>query len=281
LYKVFHDHYTNDDTVLKCQASDCIGIYGLLRHFVETRAIEDMDLQRASYLAACAVVDILLQAKRGLVELTDAAVRLNAAAAQYFDRHKAAYGTVHIKPKMHWIFDLADQFNTLAALAGEDGDEPWVPDAFVIERSHISVKESARHVHYTKTFEASVLKAHLCARVQDTRGPINPFESGLRGDCKRRGGVWVSERMEINSLELSASDVVELSSVFAIIEECILSTAGLFVSIRVLERIAELSTHSVLVSCHHGRRERWVAAEVREVLAWYRHDVDTFAVLCF
>ena len=59
----------------KAMASEMLLVYGLVRHFVETRVpeIAGLHVMRASFLAACAVVDILLRAKWGRLPFAQAA----------------------------------------------------------------------------------------------------------------------------------------------------------------------------------------------------------------
>ena len=59
---------------LKCQASELLAVYGLIRHFVQTRVPDEpgLHVKRASFLAACSVVDIILEAKYGRMPFAQA-----------------------------------------------------------------------------------------------------------------------------------------------------------------------------------------------------------------
>mgnify|MGYP006251117275 CR=1 FL=1 len=59
---------------LRCQASELLNVYGLIRHFVQTRVPDEpgLHVKRASFLAACSVVDIILEAKYGRMPFAQA-----------------------------------------------------------------------------------------------------------------------------------------------------------------------------------------------------------------
>jgi hypothetical protein len=88
-----------------------------------------------SFRALAAVVDTLIAAKNGLMTAADAADVLETIAADFLQLHQATYGTASVKPKHHWLLDLAAQIR-------RDG---LVVDAFVIERQHLLVKGVAEH----------------------------------------------------------------------------------------------------------------------------------------
>ena len=55
---------------------------------------------------------------------------MKAAVSDHMRKHLAAYGDANIKPKHHWMFDVAEQLAT----------HPCVLDAFITERLHLRVK---------------------------------------------------------------------------------------------------------------------------------------------
>jgi hypothetical protein len=79
---VFVKHrYAADTTTLKCNAGEMIGIYAMLRHFVEVRIPSDGDFaaHRDAFLAACSALDIVLLAKRDVLSPSLAAAELRRA----------------------------------------------------------------------------------------------------------------------------------------------------------------------------------------------------------
>ena len=70
------------------------------------------------------MIHLILRAKRDMLSNQTASVMLEDAVARHMDLHIAAYGLGHIKPKHHWVHDVAQQMPKC----------PCVVDAFVIER---------------------------------------------------------------------------------------------------------------------------------------------------
>ena len=112
IWRLFDQHHLGspDAEKLKCQASELIAMYPALRHFVETEIGDRPELanERRSFDAACNVLDIMLLAKRGSLNLAEAAVQLRAAVDHLLVVHKQCYGEDHLKPKHHWMYDVAD-----------------------------------------------------------------------------------------------------------------------------------------------------------------------------
>ena len=129
-----------------------------------------------------------------------AALALQRALKRHMDAHILAYGgTDHIKPKHHWLYDVAAQWLQQPSL---------VLDAFIIERLHLRVKRIADNVHNTSTFELSVLSRLVCVQ-----------EASLRQSCAstalvgpsvrlRDGPVTVADSMLVSGLRLDVDDVV-------------------------------------------------------------------------
>ena len=103
-------HLGGEAEKLKCSASEVLSLYTLLRHFVETQigVREELALERASFDAACAIIDITILAKRGVADLSSAAQLLRSAVKDHLDKHIHCYGLGNLKPKHHWMYDVAD-----------------------------------------------------------------------------------------------------------------------------------------------------------------------------
>ena len=128
--------------VMKGLMSECLSMYPMARHYIETVATEgEIDLERKSFLALCHVIDVLLSAKYGSITMGNGATLLRDAVVLYFEAHTSAYGRDHFKPKTHWLFDIADQMAELAARG-----VAVLPDCFAIERLHQASKHVAQHV---------------------------------------------------------------------------------------------------------------------------------------
>ena len=70
---------------LKCQASELLAVCGLIRHFVQTQVPDEpgLHVKRASFLAACSAVDIILEAKHGRMPFAQANLLYTYSYALY------------------------------------------------------------------------------------------------------------------------------------------------------------------------------------------------------
>jgi hypothetical protein len=86
LHRVFDEHRLSDKNPdkIKCSCAEALGLYGLLRHFFETRiaGLEEVRAEWRSFLAVCTVIDILLLAKRSSLDVVAASTQLQAATQQ-------------------------------------------------------------------------------------------------------------------------------------------------------------------------------------------------------
>ena len=92
-----------------------LGLYGIIRHWYTTEVGDRPDLvaHKASFDAACDVVDAMLQAKRGTWPIDLAAARGLEAMTRHMNAHRAIYGEDNIVPKHHWMFDVFEQMPEL------------------------------------------------------------------------------------------------------------------------------------------------------------------------
>lgn len=77
---------------------------------------------------------------------------LQRCAEHYMAVHCACYGTLFLKPKSHWMFDVVHQIQR---------DAGAVYDNFVVERLHLRVKKVATHSLNTMRFEKTVMSGLL------------------------------------------------------------------------------------------------------------------------
>ena len=143
----------------KATASDLLTLYTILRHFVQTRlrSNPELDTQVASFEAACAIVDVILKAKRGLMPLPQAATLLRSALEDHFAKHQAVYTDAHFVPKHHYLWDVASQW--------ERQDDVF--DAFVVERLHLRVKAVSEHIKNTARFELTAVSSVINCQARD------------------------------------------------------------------------------------------------------------------
>ena len=105
LWQVFQSERCPSGDKLKASASEMLGLYALLRHFAETRMrdVVGLEPQKASFFAACSIMDVILLAKQGRVPLQQASGMLRRALVDHLDKHKSAYNTENLKPKNHLL----------------------------------------------------------------------------------------------------------------------------------------------------------------------------------
>ena len=178
---------------IKCSASELLGLYAMLRHFVEDRVPCDARLadHRACFLQLCDAVDSILLAKRGRAPMISAARSLRAALSSYLAKHVAVHGSAGVKPKAHWALDIPDQFES----------DMCVADCFVIERLHLRVKAAAENVSRLETFERSVLSGVVNSHARLAQNAS--VRNGLVGRCAPFPGV--SGAMVADHLERKGS----------------------------------------------------------------------------
>ena len=140
LHRIFNAYRmaADDDNIrVSGMMSELLGVSALIRHIVETdHRLQSAEIaaERDCFLTLCRGLDILMDAKRFRLELPEAAQRLRDAHAEYMRKAVATHGIAHIRPKCHWVFDIADQM------------VKYFYDTFVIERIHLRAKSIAQHV---------------------------------------------------------------------------------------------------------------------------------------
>ena len=88
LHKVFDEsRRSKDDKKLRCTCSEGLGLYGLLRLFVESHT-EGANAHVASFQACCLVLDLIMQAKMRLRDPVEVASDLEVAACKFLELHK-------------------------------------------------------------------------------------------------------------------------------------------------------------------------------------------------
>jgi hypothetical protein len=183
------------------QASDQYALYALLRHFVDTEVVDDANLTPhiESFRAACIVVDLLKFVKTRQVTAESVRARLPTAISNFLRAHMIAYGRRRIRPKHHWLFDVAE-----TALR-----HGMVLDMFVIERLHLRVKSHAELVRNTISYSRSALALVLCAQLYDLQQGV--ARDGLLGRTIPYPGVHgavMADGLLCNGQKIHVDDIV-------------------------------------------------------------------------
>lgn len=157
LWRIFTESRVNDEGKLKCSMSEILGVYSLVRLLLEHSVpdVPERRLAKESFSLCCRLVDILQAAKQLLISMEDASQLLLQTHEAYLRKHIEAYGTEHITPKFHWIFDIVMQLAV----------DPQLYDQFIIERLHLGVKDEGVRVDNLRRWERSILSMHLYTHI--------------------------------------------------------------------------------------------------------------------
>ena len=173
-------------------ASELLSLYGLVRHFVETRVPATAELadKLASFSACCRSVDAIMSCKGGMVSPAATAARLRDLSCEHLGLHIRAYGKESVKPKHHRNIDVGDQLL-------RDG---VVVDMRIVERNHLKVKRVADYVKCTTRFERSILSRLLAEATTPKSAEGCPHR--LHGRVVQvNSTTWTSDRMVSYGLE--------------------------------------------------------------------------------
>jgi hypothetical protein len=261
-----------DITKIKGDASELLGLYALMRNFIEKRFVGrpgELVAERASFDACCTVVDTILLMKRGVIDPKSASGRdmLSAALFNHLRMHIAAYGDVYIKPKHNLNTCLPTQFF-----------KKGVFDAFISERLHLRVKEVAERVKNLTTFSSSVLGRVMQRQIFALRD--TDMRSGLRGKNAPTSeeGVHVSRKLECASLKVAVEDVVCNDQMAGVVTACASDGDGqLFVIVAHLQCQGIVTPHSHKFSTTEQLLV-WCAESLHLPHAWYIDGVDVVVI---
>ena len=263
---------------MKGQASELLAVYSILRHFVEVvigdRA--EIAVERASFDAACQVIDLLLLAKRGCMDLRVAATTLRATVADHLSKHQVAYEGQYLKPKHHWMFDVCDSIERDSRKWS--GDRPWtLIDAFVTERNNLRVRGPMEHIKNTMTFEKSILAAVTNEQVRR----LNERDSnrGLIGATQLVGQTLYAAELNVLSMAISVGDIIRMGGQCGEVVACALQLEDCihYVIVETLELLRHLSPHSNAWRKDEGM-EVWKLLDCEQVSAWYQEN-DSLIIL--
>ena len=236
-----------------------LGLYSLFRHWVE-HVLEDdrLALERDSFAKACKCLDIILDAKRRLTPMRTSGQALRRALTEYVEAHKRAHQSGHIRPKLHWMFDVADQL--------EGDDRVW--DAFIIERLHLRVKVVADRVDNTSSWEESVLSGHTAMHRASLRGSLGFGLVGNSIELSDMPGVDIADELNYGGLHISRLDFVLALGSAGRVVACLEEAGHFYVVLRWLHKAQQLSPTSSRwdETAAHGLIR---AGNVEQCVAWY------------
>ena len=161
LWKIFTEWRLGDDNRVRCNMSEMLGMYSLVRLLLEHKVPDAPERAAAkqSFGLCCRLVDIFQATKFRILSMSDAADLITSTHTRYMIKHIEAYGTRHVRPKFHWIIDLVDQIRR----------DPQLFDQLIVERLHLLVKEIAVNIDNKSRWERSILSRLLLHHIQDAR----------------------------------------------------------------------------------------------------------------
>ena len=156
LWKVFDPKRSSKERI-RAGCSEMLGVYGMIRHFVENRlppaASEARGRAEKSFYACCALVDQIQDGKlRGRAAERAFHDELEELAKAWMVAHREAYGDHALKPKSHWVFDVVMQIRR----------DRQILDCFVVERMHLRIKRIAETVNRLPDFEKTIISRYAC-----------------------------------------------------------------------------------------------------------------------
>ena len=268
LHELFNKFYTNKeekDKKFKCQASQLLSVFGMVRHLIESQLdmYGHLQPQCASFKSACKLLDLILDSKRSLVavDLLHFVESYKLNWVEHMELRKAAYGDDKLLPKDHAMVHVGPQIR-------RDG---FPLDMFVIERQNLRVKGVAEPVDNGRRYEMSVLSS-LLTQQQNALSELPTLASGLRGP---RGpmsgfqGVELAKAIELEGSHFAKGDIVCIGSVnCGFVAACAEEGSAFYIIVQTMVCVVDYG--------HSGRYRvtdhlQVVAArDVRETTAWYQ-----------
>ena len=268
------DSDDNFDKV-RASASELLGVYALLKVYLETEVdrTEETHANWESWSACCSVVDyILLVRNQRITDMNEAAKELRRRYQHFYVLHQRCYGQRYVRPKHHYPFDVADQFE-------RDGE---VYDQFIVERMHLLLQAVAPSVDYTARYEKSVLSGVLNAQ-------MNQLKSYRGGCClidakPAQAEGWpntlFADQLEIWGKVLTVQDVVIIAlpagETLGLFLSAVQENCGLFGFVECWDFVAQIS--STMQRWRRSKRiELYEATLLHQAVAWLEsehNDVD-------
>lgn len=261
LHRIFDERRVgSNDEKLRCSISELLGVYSLVRHYVDAVVGSPAAIagELASFRAACQVLDVIVLAKRGLVPVPEAQHALARAVPGFLRAHIAVYGTSHLVPKHHWLLDIPPQL----------GRDAMVLDCFVVERTHLVVKRTADQVKNLQHFETAVLRGVTNSTFASAAEAVDGDH--LQGPCAPMPGfpmAHVADKMRIGAFEVSIHDIVLRGPECGTIAACVSEAGQFFVIVDVMAVIERIGSQTVRVR-PTTTKALWQSTGVEHVAGW-------------
>ena len=263
LFRIFSACRANADgehDKLRASASELLGMYVLLRHWAETEVgdREEVALERSSFDAACAVIDIIMMAKKQLLPMQEASRLLKQALTSFMQRHKRAYGTRNVRPKHHWMFDVAEQMLY----------DMMVFDQLIVERLHLTVKIHGVRCQNLDRYERSVLSGVLNTQLAKLRAMKSTCCLADEKTAKLDGfdNADIADNMEVLGMHISVGDLVFHNKMVGRVCACVSELGEALAIVETLRFVADISKHCTRWQ-RTGQLRVWRALELEQALS--------------
>ncbi len=210
----------------------------------------------------------MLAIKNGTIQHDVGSAQLAECAKDFLLKHQVAYGSELLKPKHHWMLDIAQQVSR----------DRGVLDAFVIERQHLLVKQVAEHVRNLRDYERSVLASVVTVQLQRARDLVlgDRLLGATNGLCEMPN-VLVSTKLQVFGFVVAAGDVILRGREAGIVVAGARDGAELFLFVEPLAKLGD-ATHSLRFRRSLGLAV-WRPRDVRQSPAWRAEPDGSLLVL--
>ena len=271
----------------KYNASELLGLYVLLRHFmlavvvpVATARGADLDAEISVFLAWCTVIDIIMALKQGFAQQDDDSSevllqRLEAALDKAMALQMRVHGDASFKPKHHRMQHIADQIRRFK----------FVIDAFIIERLHLVVKDVLAKVHNPIIFERSLLRGAYNKQLLalQSRSDFNGL-AGPTAPLQGYPGSLAAKNMNFCGMAISVGDVVFRGEVAGEVTVCASEGHRIFAIVQVWREVGVVTAYMGKVYSRRWQRmdvqEAWPAEELELAVASYTEGDDIVILKC-
>ena len=270
LWHVFdakHREHIDETTMkFKCLASELLGLYTLLRHFIVVTISSDqasrdaMSAELAAFKETCRVVDLTKRLMDGHANQRHADILINKLQLtidKSIELHIACYGLHRILPKHHRLQHIPEQIRR----------NKVVLDAFIVERLHLVMKDILNSVRNTRQYEATMLRGACMKHMEALQDHIFHDLIGTVTSHPALPGTLLAKRVHFCGLTVSVKDLVFLGNLVGRVQICGEEMGSCFVVVEWFRAIAPVIGGRKWRS--NGDATTWAAEHIEQVLVWH------------
>ena len=267
---------TNEShNAVKAGMSELLGLYSLLRHFVEVRVRDITKIRREVeiFLLTCQAIDILLAAKKRRVTVKEAGAELLGTLQVHMRLRTEHFGSRNITPKFHWAFDIAECMMA-------DG---FLVDAFALERVHLRVKAVANHIKNTRSYESSLLAGATTSHLNncsDKEGwASGEVLVGKLTTVREAPGIIAAETATYFGETFAVGTMVCRGEELGVVRACLRDANDCALIVQKVQVVSKLSSHSFKYTMGDATNCVWRMCEAVNCIAWQQAGEDGVAII--